>query len=205
MMPVLNAGAVTAAATLICVNGQGRTSLGRSYRCRYVPHRFTVLQTGECVAWLDGLKARRAQIRIAARLRPAQVGSLGDWQPVEGEFCEMRVHHGPGYRRYFVRWGRVVVVLLHASDKSPQKRDIRHALKLATTAFVDLIRGFSAATQPREINGAKGLVFRSCAVFPGREIDTPRTKPSFSTGSKEYSPTATYTPKMPFKKLLPSD
>jgi putative addiction module killer protein len=93
---------------------------------------FTVLQTEEFVAWLDTLKDKRAQVRIAARLRLAQAGTLGDWQPVEGEVSEMRVHYGPGYRLYFVRRGRVIVVMLNAGDKSTQQRDIRRALKLAS-------------------------------------------------------------------------
>jgi putative addiction module killer protein len=99
---------------------------------------FTVLQTEEFVAWLDALKDRRAQIRIAARLRHAEAGSLGDWQPIEGEVSEMRVHYGSGYRLYFVRRGRVIVVMLNAGDKSTQKRDIRHALKLASELGEDL-------------------------------------------------------------------
>ncbi|MBQ0961094.1 type II toxin-antitoxin system RelE/ParE family toxin [Ideonella sp. 4Y11] len=93
---------------------------------------FTVLQTEEFVAWLDALKDKSAQVRIAARLRQVQAGSLGDWQPVEGEVSEMRVHCGPGYRLYFVRRGRVIVVMLDAGDKSTQKQDIRRALKLAS-------------------------------------------------------------------------
>ena len=93
---------------------------------------FTVFQTEEFIAWLDGLKDKRALVRIAARLRQAEAGSLGDWQPIEGEVSEMRVHYGPGFRLYFVRRGRIVVVLLNAGDKSTQKRDIRHALKLAS-------------------------------------------------------------------------
>lgn len=92
---------------------------------------FTVRQTEEFVAWLDTLKDKRAQIRIAARLRQAEAGNLGDWQAVEGEVSEMRVHYGPGYRLYFVRRGQVIVVMLNAGDKSTQKRDIRRALKLA--------------------------------------------------------------------------
>lgn len=92
----------------------------------------TVLQTEEFAAWLDALKDKRARVRIAARLRQAEAGSLGDWQPVEGEVSEMRVHFGPGYRLYFVRRGRVIVVILNAGDKSTQERDIRRALKLAT-------------------------------------------------------------------------
>ena len=98
----------------------------------------TVLQTEEFVAWLDALRDKRAQIRIAARLRQAEAGNLGDWQPVEGDVSEMRIHHGPGYRLYFVRRGGVIVVVLSAGYKSTQKRDIRHAVKLASQLGEDL-------------------------------------------------------------------
>jgi putative addiction module killer protein len=99
---------------------------------------FVVRQTEEFVAWLDDLQDRRAQVRIAARLRHAEAGNLGDWQPVEGEVSEMRVHFGPGYRRYFVRRGRVLVVMLNGGDKATQKRDIRRALKIASEVGEDL-------------------------------------------------------------------
>jgi putative addiction module killer protein len=74
----------------------------------------------------------------AGRSRKPEAGSLGDWQPIEGEVSEMRVHYGPGYRLYFVRRGRVIVVMLNAGDKRTQKRDIRHALKLASELGDDL-------------------------------------------------------------------
>ena len=80
---------------------------------------------------LTNSKTKRAQVRIAARLRQAESGSLGDWQPVEGEVSALRVHYGPGYRLYFVRRGKIIVVMLNAGDKSTHKRDIRRALKLA--------------------------------------------------------------------------
>ena len=99
---------------------------------------FTVLQTEEFVAWLDDLKDKRAQVRIAARLRQAESGNLGDWQPIEGEVSELRVDYGPGYRLYFARRGRIIVVILNAGDKSTQKRDIRRALKLAAELGEDL-------------------------------------------------------------------
>ena len=99
---------------------------------------FTVLQTEEFVAWLDDLKDKRAQLRIAARLRQAESGNLGDWQPIEGEVSELRVNYGPGYRLYFTRRGRIIVVILNAGDKSTQKRDIRRALKLAAELGEDL-------------------------------------------------------------------
>lgn len=99
---------------------------------------FTVLQTEEFVAWLDDLKDKRAQVRIAARLRQAESGNLGDWQPIEGEVSEMRMDYGPGYRLYFARRGRIIIVILNGGDKSSQKRDIRRALKLAAELGEDL-------------------------------------------------------------------
>ena len=99
---------------------------------------FTVLQTEEFVAWLDDLKDKRAQVRIAVRLRQAESGNLGDWQPIQGAVSELRVNYGPGYRLYFARRGRIIVVMMNAGDKSTQKRDIRRALKLASELEEDL-------------------------------------------------------------------
>jgi putative addiction module killer protein len=65
-------------------------------------------------------------------LRQAKSGNLGDWQPVDGEVSELRVNYGPGYRLYFARRGRIIVVILNAGGKSTQKRDIRRALKLVS-------------------------------------------------------------------------
>lgn len=97
------------------------------------------LPDGEAfVAWLDDLKDKRAQVRIAARLRQVEAGNLGDWRAVEGGVSEMRVHYGPGYRLYFVRRGRIVVVMLSAGDKSSQKRDIQRAIKIATELGDDI-------------------------------------------------------------------
>jgi putative addiction module killer protein len=93
---------------------------------------YTVYQTDEFLEWLDALKDKRAQIRIAARLRQVEAGNLGDWQAIEGGVSELRVNFGPGYRLYFTRRGRVIIMMLNAGDKSSQQRDIRRALNLAT-------------------------------------------------------------------------
>ena len=47
-----------------------------------------------------------------------------------GGIFEMRVHHGPGYRLYFLREGPTVVVLC-GGDKGSQQRDIERAGRLA--------------------------------------------------------------------------
>ncbi len=99
---------------------------------------FSVRQTEEFVAWLDSLKDKRAQIRIVARLRRIEAGSLGDWKPIEGDVSELRVDYGQGYRLYFIRRGAVIVVMLNAGAKSTQKRDIRRALRLASEMGKDI-------------------------------------------------------------------
>lgn len=99
---------------------------------------FVVRQTAEFLAWLDGLKDIRAQVRIAARLRQAEAGNLGDWRAIAGAVCEMRVNYGPGYRLYFIRRGRVLVVLLNGGAKSTQRRDILRARALVTRIGDDL-------------------------------------------------------------------
>lgn len=91
---------------------------------------FTVRQTREFQAWLDALKDMRAQVRIAARLRLAEAGSLGDWKPVGGDVSEMRVDVGPGYRLYFTRRVSILIVMLAGGDKSSQARDIKRAQRI---------------------------------------------------------------------------
>ena len=99
---------------------------------------FTVQQTQEFQVWLDGLKDFRAQVRIAARLRLAEAGSLGDWKSVGGEVSEMRVDYGPGYRLYFTRRGSVLIVMLAGGDKSTQTRDIKRAQRIVKELEIDL-------------------------------------------------------------------
>jgi putative addiction module killer protein len=90
----------------------------------------TVQQTAEFVDWLDELKDQRAQLRIAARLRLAEAGNLGDWKSIEGALSEMRVNVGAGYRLYFTRKANVLIVMLAGGDKSSQTRDITRAKRI---------------------------------------------------------------------------
>lgn len=91
---------------------------------------FTVRLTEHFQEWLDGLKDRRAQIRIVSRLRQAEAGNLGDWKSVGGEISEMRVDVGAVYRLYFVRRASVIIVMLAGGDKSTQSADIRRARRV---------------------------------------------------------------------------
>ena len=89
-----------------------------------------VVESATFRRWIRGLRDRGAVARINARLRNVSLGNAGDARPVGGGLFEMRVHHGPGYRVYFLREG-ATVVLLCGGDKGSQQRDIERAGRLA--------------------------------------------------------------------------
>ncbi len=81
--------------------------------------------------WLYALRDRRAKARILARLESARLGNLGDSRSVGAGVSEMRVDVGAGYRVYFTRRQRVIVILLCGGDKSSQTKDIERAKRMA--------------------------------------------------------------------------
>ena len=54
-------------------------------------------------------------------------GNFGDYRALGSGVYELRVDWGPGYRVYFARSGRVVLLLLCGGDKTSQPRDIERA------------------------------------------------------------------------------
>jgi putative addiction module killer protein len=89
-----------------------------------------VLETPGFRRWLTDLRDERASERIAQRIARLRSGLFGDAKYFDG-IGELRIDHGPGYRLYFVRRGRALVILLCGGDKSSQGRDIRTAKELA--------------------------------------------------------------------------
>lgn len=90
-----------------------------------------VRKTTQFAAWIDGLRDLHGRARILARIERLAAGNPGDSAPVGGGVVELRIDCGPGYRVYFVRRGRALVVLLAGGDKGRQRRDISLALRLA--------------------------------------------------------------------------
>ncbi len=79
---------------------------------------------------LKKLRDPQAKARIEMRIRRLGLGNPGDVQPIGNGLSEMRVDYGPGYRVYYKRQGRKVIVLLAGGDKRTQAKDIRTALRL---------------------------------------------------------------------------
>ena len=88
-------------------------------------------QTETFRTWWSRLKDERARGLIVSRLSRLAYGHTGDVAPVGGGISELRIHAGPGYRVYFCRRGKTVIILLCGGDKGSQTRDIRTAKRLA--------------------------------------------------------------------------
>ena len=81
--------------------------------------------------WLDGLHDIHARARILVRIERLAAGNPGDVKAVGEGVSELRIDYGPGYRVYYKKHGRKVVILLAGGDKSTQAKDIKTALRLA--------------------------------------------------------------------------
>ena len=81
--------------------------------------------------WLDGLDDIRARARILVRIERLAAGNPGDVKPVGEGVSELRIDYGPGYRVYYKKQGRSVVILLAGGDKRTQSRNIKTASRLA--------------------------------------------------------------------------
>ena len=92
---------------------------------------FEVRKTEIYAKWLDGLRDARARARVLVRVERLAAGNPGDVRPVGEGVSELRIDYGPGYRVYFKKQGRMIVVLLAGGDKRTQRDDIEAALRLA--------------------------------------------------------------------------
>lgn len=82
--------------------------------------------------WMRRLPDTRARALIAERIQRLANGLPGDTRSLGCGLSELRIHHGPGYRVYFTRRGREIIILLCAGDKDSQMSDIQHAQKIAS-------------------------------------------------------------------------
>ena len=78
--------------------------------------------------WIDGVKDKRTKARIAFRLAKVAAGNFGDCKPCRDGVWELREDFGPGYRIYYARSGKTVVLLLCGGDKRSQHADIERAV-----------------------------------------------------------------------------
>lgn len=77
--------------------------------------------------WLDTVRNPVAFAAVQLRVDRLERGLFGDCAPVGEGVWELRIDTGAGYRVYYGRSGKQVVLLLCGGDKRTQKADIRRA------------------------------------------------------------------------------
>jgi len=82
--------------------------------------------------WLNKLQDIRARARIRNRLDRVRLGNIGDHVSVGEGVFELRLFYGPGYRVYFAKTSRNVLLLMHGGVKNTQSQDIKRAKNYLT-------------------------------------------------------------------------
>ncbi len=90
---------------------------------------YALVTTDVYEEWIDGIADMKTNARITKDVSKMRRGLFGDWKEVDGVF-EMRLDYGPGYRVYYARFGRCVIILLGGGDKKSQSADLRSARRL---------------------------------------------------------------------------
>ena len=90
-----------------------------------------IRKTESYAQWIDNLRDLQARARVQIRIERLVAGNPGDVRAVGEGVSELRIDYGPGYRVYFTKRGREVVILLAGGNKTTQSADIKIALRLA--------------------------------------------------------------------------
>ena len=91
---------------------------------------YDIETTEEFDKWIMSVRDGITQKVILKRIRTMSLGTLGDVHSLSDGLFEARIHHGPGYRIYFVNQGSRIIILLCGGNKTTQKRDILRAREL---------------------------------------------------------------------------
>lgn len=87
---------------------------------------YALIATDAYEEWIDGIADVRTNARITKDVSKMRRGLFGDWKEADGVF-EIRLDYGPGYRVYYAKHGRFVIILLGGGDKGSQNADLRFA------------------------------------------------------------------------------
>jgi len=78
--------------------------------------------------WFNGLDAVTAA-RVDRYIRRLEVGNFGMAKSLRDGVFELRLDFGPGYRVYYGREGRTIIILLGGGSKRRQDADIVAAVE----------------------------------------------------------------------------
>lgn len=82
--------------------------------------------TSQFASWFDDLDAPAAA-RVTTALTRLEQGNTSNVKGVGSGVLELKIDFGPGYRVYFGKDGKEIVILLAGGTKKKQQRDIEQA------------------------------------------------------------------------------
>ena len=89
---------------------------------------FTEAGRSPFAEWFDALDVETA-VRVQRYLRRLEAGNFGAAKSLRAGVCEVRMDFGPGYRIYYGREGRTIIILLGGGSKRRQDADIAAAVE----------------------------------------------------------------------------
>jgi len=78
--------------------------------------------------WFDSLDAVTAA-RVDRHIRRLEAGNFGSAKALQDGISELKLDFGPGYRVYFGRDGKTIIILLGGGSKRRQTADIAAAIE----------------------------------------------------------------------------
>jgi len=91
---------------------------------------YQLKETANFSKWLSRIKDKGAQARIFVRLENIRQGHFGDTKSLKGGLHELRIHVGKGYRIYYTKRGKLVILLVTGGTKASQAKDIENAREI---------------------------------------------------------------------------
>ena len=91
---------------------------------------FHIKKTEVFSKWYKQLKDIYAKKKNALRITQTELGNFGDFKSIGDGVYEMRIDYGPGYRIYYTKEDKLIVLLLVGGDKTTQQKDIELAKEL---------------------------------------------------------------------------
>lgn len=77
--------------------------------------------------WLDNLRDAKGRGVIRSRINRLRLGNFGDCELLGGGVSELKIDFGAGYRVYFAKSGKEIILLLCGGVKKTQQSDIDKA------------------------------------------------------------------------------